>query len=221
MVFLAIFAILAFAGLQISVFSIQGANGKAFTLFEFFGPMAGGFLGVSGAIVVFAAKLVNQLIAGTSISMIDLIKLTPMMFAAAYFARNSLRGAKDTLGIALPVLAMLAFWMHPIGQQAWFYALYWTIPIMVKFLPDRLFLRSLGATFSAHAVGSILFLYTIPTVPALWLGLMPIVAIERTLFALGISASYLFFTNVLNAVDRAIEIRKYVDLDKRYVLQLG
>jgi len=233
-VFLAIFAILAFAGLQIGVFSIQGANGKAFTLFEFFGPMAGGFLGIGGAAVVFAAKLANALINGTSLSLIDVIKLTPMMFAAYYFWKNGARGVSDKLAIVVPILAMAAFWMHPVGQgfvyikelgtsiPAGIYALYWTIPIIAKMLPDRLFLRSLGATFTAHAVGCILWLYfpIIPYTPEAFIALIPVTAIERTLFALGISASYIFFTNILNAVDNALELSKHINVEKKYVLQL-
>ncbi len=220
-VVLAIFALLAYVSLNISMFSIQGANGKAFTLFEFFGPMAGGFLGLGGLAVVGLAKLGNALINGASLSFIDVLKLTPMMFAAYYFAKNGARRLEDKLTIAIPAICMLAFWLHPIGQQAWFYALYWLIPIAAKFLPDRLLLRSLGTTFTAHAVGSVLFLYTIPTVPALWLGLIPIVIIERGLFAAGIAASYVVFTNVLNTVDAYLGISRYVFVEKKYVVQLN
>ena len=166
------------------------------------------------------AKLINAIITGASLSIIDIIKLTPMMFAAYYFWKNGARKLEDKITIMVPALAMIAFWLHPIGAQAWYYALYWTVPVIVKFLPDRLFLRSLGATFTAHAVGSVLFLYTIPTAPALWIGLIPIVAIERMLFALGISASYVLFTNVLNAVDAFVEIKKYINVEKKYVYQL-
>jgi len=218
--FLALFALLAFVGLKIDMFSIQGTGGKAFTLFEFFGPMAGGFLGLAGVAAVGIAKITAAIAGGTAFTLIDLVKLTPMMFAAYYFWRNGSRGLADKLGIAIPALAMLAFWLHPIGQQAWFYALYWTIPIAAKFIPDRILWRSFGATFTAHAVGSVLFLYTIPTDPMLWIGLIPVVAVERTIFALGITASYLVFTNVLNAVDTAYGISKDINLEKKYVLQL-
>ena len=234
--FLGLFALLAFVGLKINMFSIQGASGKAFTLFEFFGPMAGGFLGLAGVAAVGIAKITAAIAGGTAFTFIDLVKLTPMMFAAYYFWRNGSRGFSDKLGMAIPVLAMAAFWLHPIALQmviiaipwlgwvislpAGIYSLFWTIPILVKFLPDRLFLRSLGATFTAHAIGSVLFLYTIPNIPALWIGLIPVVAVERTIFALGITFSYLVFTNVLNAVDTAYGISKDVTLEKRYVLQL-
>jgi hypothetical protein len=89
-----------------------------------------------------------------------------------------------------------------------------------KFLPENLVVRSFGAAFSAHAVGSILFLYTIPTAPALWMMLIPIVAIERSLFALGISASYVVFTNILDSMDKAFDVSKYLNIEKKYVLHL-
>jgi hypothetical protein len=66
----------------------------------------------------------------------------------------------------------------------------------------------------------VLFLYTLETTPALWLALIPVVAIERTAFALGISASHVLFTSVLNAVDRVWAVTGYVKLEKQYALRL-
>ncbi len=219
-VFLILFAALAYIALQIPVFALVGVTGKSFTLFEFFGPVAGAFIGLQGVIAVGLAKLSNAALTGSPFGIWDIAKMTPMMFAAYYFYRNGVRGFGDRLGIIIPAAAMIAFWLNPVGQQAWFYALYWLIPIAVKFLPDRLLLRSLGSTFTAHAVGSVLFLYTIPTAPALWLALIPIVALERGAFALGISASHIVFTNVMDAVDRAFGISKYVNVEKQYVLRI-
>jgi len=231
-VFLAIFAILAYIALSVPVFALQGITGKSFTLFDFFGPIAGSFIGLGGVAAVFIAKLATAIIGGAPFGLIDIIKLTPMMFAAYYFWRSAEKGFSDKLGIIVPAAAMIAFWMHPVGQSwvsidalglsvpAGVYALYWLIPIAAKFLPDKLVLRSLGATFTQHAVGSVLFLYTIPSAPALWLGLIPIVAVERGLFALGISASHVLFTNVMDAADRLWGIAKYVNVEKRYVLHI-
>jgi hypothetical protein len=218
--FLILFAALAYIALQVPVFALMGVTGKSFTLFEFFGPVAGAFIGLGGVIAVGLAKLANAAFNGGAFGIWDLAKLSPMMFAAYYFWKNGARGMNDRLGIIVPAIAMLAFWLHPIGQQAWIYAFYWLIPIAAKFLPDRLVLRSLGSTFTAHAVGSVLFLYTIPTAPALWLALIPIVAIERGAFAIGITASHILFTNILNAVDKAYDISKYVNVEKRYVLHI-
>lgn len=219
-VFLALFVVLTFVGMQIDVFSIMGDEGKAFTLFEFFGPMAGGFLGLGGLLVVGIAKLINFGLGGSGFTIMGLAKLTPMMFAAYYFWKNGVRGFEDKLGILIPAAAIMAFWLHPVGSQVWLYPLYWLIPIAAKFLPKNLFLRSLGSTFMAHAVGSVLFLYTIPTAPELWLMLIPIVAIERGLFAIGISASYVVFTNILESMDKALDVNRYLNIEKKYVLHL-
>lgn len=227
LVFILIFAILAFVSLQINVSKIQGVNSKDFTLFEFFGPISGAFLGTIGIALVGIAKLIafavgvvngKTLITSFGGLLVDLAKLTPMMFAAYYF---STKNKSDLLCIAIPVIAMIAFWLNPIGREAWYYALYWLIPIGARFFQDKLVIRSLGTTFTAHEVGSVLFLYTIPSVPALWIGLIPIVFIERVAFALGISASFLLFTNVLNAVDKLVDTRKMLNIEKQYVLNLA
>src|SRR5437868_98622 len=41
-----------------------------------------------------------------------------------------------------------------------------------------------------HAVGSVIWLYTTPTTVEMWLGLIPVVALERCLFALGMVVMY-------------------------------
>ncbi len=219
-VFLVLFTVLALVGMNINFSSIIGQENQFFTLYQFFGPIAGGFLGIWGAAAVLGAQIVNFVMVGKEVDLINLLRLLPMVFAAIYFSRNGVRGLKDGLGIAVPLLAMLAFWLHPVGQQAWIYALWWVIPIAAKLLPDNLVLRSLGATFTAHCIGSVIWLWTIPMAPEVWLALIPVVAFERGLFALGIAGSYVLFTNVLSAVDKTFHIGKYVNLEKRYVLHL-
>ncbi|MFH1394368.1 MAG: hypothetical protein ABII71_04575 [Candidatus Micrarchaeota archaeon] len=220
LLFLALFTALALVGMQINFSSIIGQENQFFTLYQFFGPIAGGFLGIFGGVAVLGAQIVDYVLVGKEITAINLLRLLPMVFAALYFGRNWLRGIKDILGVAVPVLAMLAFWLHPTGQAAWIYALWWIIPVAAKFLPDNLVLRSLGATFTAHCIGSVVWLYTIPMPAEAWLALIPVVAFERGLFALGIAGSYVAFTNVLNTVDKAFHIGKYVNVEKRYLLHL-
>jgi hypothetical protein len=219
MVFLALFTILTFIGLNINFSPILGLDEKSFTLFQFFGPIAGGFLGIGGIAVVFIAKLFDAVLTGSSLGLIDLLKLTPMAFAAYYFWKKGLRGIEDKIGIVIPAIAMIAFWLHPVGSQTWYYALYWLIPIAARFLPQHLILRSLGATFMAHCVGSVLFLYTIPTTAALWAMLIPIVAIERGLFAIGIAGSYVVFTNILESMDKTFQVKKFLNIEKDYLIR--
>lgn len=218
-VFLTLFIALTLIGMEINFSPILGVDEQSFTLFQFFGPVAGAFLGIFGIFAVLVAELVNFALVGKEATLLNLLRLTPMLFAAYYFSRNTSKGFNDKLSLVIPVLAMIAFWSTPAGAQAWYYALFWLIPIIVKFLPDRLFLRSLGATFTAHAVGAALFALAVPISAEVWTMLVPITAMERVMFAAGISVSFVLFTNVLNAIDRIMnfDINGILNIDRRYV----
>ena len=113
---------------------------------------------------------------------------------------------------------MLLFWMHPGGQPAWFYALYWLIPIAAALkYNDKLVTKAIGATFTAHAIGSIAYLYAFNLGPEVWLALIPVVAIERLLFTSGIITSYVMLNTVLDRM-KAIVPQKLVSIDPRYVI---
>ena len=59
-IFIAIFTILVLLGKQINFSPLVGADNQFFTLFQFFGPIAGGFLGsVFGVIAVLFAELID------------------------------------------------------------------------------------------------------------------------------------------------------------------
>jgi hypothetical protein len=245
LVFLALFTILALVGMQIKFAELVGSTNQSLTFFQFFGPMAGGFLGVFGVLAVLGAQILNTVFFTHNFEMLTIFRFATLMFGAYYFANNYKKGFEDIISLAVPVLAMLIFWMDPVGQQAWYYALFWTIPVIVKFIPsinsflskvfqswyfgkyikipeNNLFLRSLGATFTAHAVGgAIWILAAVPMTPEQWTALLPVTMTERLLFAAGISMSYVFFVNVLNAVDKVTDASKYLNIEKKYVLSLS
>lgn len=220
-IFLALFTIVSLIGLNINFSKLVGAENQFFTLFQFFGPIAGGFLGAMvGAASVLLAQLVNYLLIGKELNLVNLLRLTPMIFGAYYFAKNKNRLLNDKLSIAIPIAAMAAFMLHPVGREVWYFSLYWTIPIIAKFLPDHLILRSLGATMMTHAVGGAFWIWTIPMTAAQWQALIPVVAYERALFAIGIAASYVAFNTLLNKV---AEINPgifggIVNIEQKYVL---
>ncbi len=219
-VFLMLFVALTLVGMQFNFSKIIGMEeNQFFTLFQFFGPIAGGFLGLFGIVVVLFAQLINFVLVGKEVTVVNLLRLTPMLFAAYYFSRNRQKGFSDRLNIAIPAVAMILFWSTPAGAAVWYYALFWLIPIIVKFLPDMLFLRSLGATFTAHAVGASLTALAVPMTAAQWAFLVGVTPFERLLFALGITASYVLFTNILNIADRVMDwdIDGFVNIDRRYV----
>jgi len=170
------------------------------------------FLGpVFGAVAIIFARSADLLINGAEFTVFDIARIFTMVFAAWYFVNYK----KNYAMLAIPAIAMAMFFLHPIGSQVWYYALYWLIPIAAFFLRENLWLRSLGASFTAHAVGSIAFLYTFTTSPELWLMLIPIVAIERFVFATGIASSYYIFNTVLN---KFFSTSRDVLIDKRYSL---
>ncbi|MBU0636355.1 hypothetical protein KKE06_04990 [Candidatus Micrarchaeota archaeon] len=217
--FVLLFSCLVLIGSQINFSQVLGANNQFFTLFQFFGPIAGSILGpIVGAGSVLLAEIANFLMVGKEVSLINLARLAPMLVAAYYFGVSK----RKDWSIIVPVFAMALFMLHPVGSQAWMYALYWLIPIGVRvFAPNRLFFKSLGATFMAHSVGSVIWLYALPSTPELWLLLIPIVALERCLFALGISGSYLAINTLLHKLENRlpkgiIHINPKYDLTKMF-----
>ena len=213
--FIALFTALAVAASNINFSQVLGAPNQTFTFFQFMGPIAGGFLGAgAGILSVLLAQVVSFVWLGKSLELINILRLAPMLFAALYFAKYA-KG--KIIQAAVPLICMALFMLHPIGSQAWYYSLYWLIPAIALALPEHLFLRSLGATFTAHAIGGIIWLYFIPTTPAFWLALIPIVAFERTLFAAGISVSYVAFNTLFSRVD-ALAKSGILTIDRRYVL---
>ncbi len=194
--FIALFVILGFIALQIPFTRLAGSK-VTFTAFDFFGPIATGFIGtVPGLIAIFLMQLLNFFLHGAKI--IDagtIIRFFPMLFAAFYFSK------KRKTDLIIPIIAIIAFTIHPIGRTVWYFSLFWLIPIIAHFVRNQsLIARSLGATFTAHAVGGALWIYAFNLPATVWNSLIPIVIVERLLFCLGITASYLILNNLLHFV---------------------
>ncbi|MDZ7798351.1 MAG: hypothetical protein U5L76_01905 [Patescibacteria group bacterium] len=194
--FLIGFIILGLIALQIPLANIIGSK-QSFTLFDYMGPTTGLFLGpLYGAISVFVVKFYNILIGGQNLTWLSLLRFLPMIMAAVYL------GTKTKKNALIPLICMILFIVHPQGRGAWFYALYWLIPVVSIFKKQRLLANALGATFTAHAIGSVIFLYAFNLPSAVWISLIPIVAIERGLFALGIWVSYPAFNTLLDKISQ-------------------
>ena len=222
LIFVVLFAVFAFFAQRINFSPLIGVENQSFTLFQFFGPIAGSFLGpVFGIVAVLGAELVDFFVVGKEATWINLFRLLPMLFAVYYFGSR-----KKNLNVFIPLAAMILFIMHPVGRQAWVYSLFWVIPIIARLMPNKYAysvpLRSLGATFTAHAVGTVLFIWTIPTDPALWISLLPVTAFERLMFALGIGISYVGFNALLDKVLVKLNIKVPSDvlrIEKRFTLK--
>jgi len=215
LIFALIFTAGGFIFLQVPINKLAGSS-VSFTLFDLFAPVAGAFfggpIGVASVFLMSLANLVFKLGQGVTLSTGLVIRLFPTLFAVYYFSR------KDRSSVVVPILAMLIFWAHPIGRQVWFYALFWLIPVAAYFRRDNLFVRSLGSTFSAHAVGGALWIWSFNLPASVWVGLIPVVAAERLLFASGISLSYVLMTNLLNILEnKNILPGNIFSLEKKYL----
>lgn len=194
LIFLIIFVIFGLIMLSIPFTNIIGSSQK-FSLFDFFAPATGLFIGsIWGALSVIFVKVISFLFSGQHLDATTIIRFFPLAFAALYF------GAKkyQKLIAVIPLLCLVLFILHPEGRGAWFYSLYWLIPVASVFIKRSLVFNSLGATFTAHAVGSVAFLYAFNLPTETWIALIPIVFLERMLFTGGIAVSYLVMNSLLN-----------------------
>ncbi len=191
LLFLAIFSIVGFTSLQIPFNNLAGSK-VSFTLFDFFGPIAGAFLGpIFGIASVLGVELVNFFIKNTPVTSASVIRLFPTLFAVYYFAVFSKKVSSNKWILAVPVISMIAFIVHPIGRQVFYYSFFWLIPLIAYKFRSNLYMRSLGATFTAHAVGGAAWIWALNLPAKVWMGLIPVVIEERILFAAGMSISFI------------------------------
>ncbi|MBI3341723.1 hypothetical protein HY024_01230, partial [Candidatus Curtissbacteria bacterium] len=160
----------------------------------------GAFLGTSvGALAVVAMSLINLAWHGFAginqsnpITLLATLRVLPLIAGVWYFS------GKKNYSLLVPALAIIAFNLHPIGIKVWYYSLFWLIPFAAWPLRKRFLLaRALGSTFTAHAAGGAIWIWAFNLPAAVWIGLIPTVILERSIFTLGISASYLFTSNLL------------------------
>lgn len=210
----AFFAALVFQNIAFN--NVVGTD-VSFTLFDFLAPALGGIIGGSlGVVAVFVASFTNVLLTGANFTTAVILRLFPTLFAVYYFSLDPAK-KKGKILILAPILSMIAFWMHPNGRAAWYYALYWLIPVVGYFKRDWLFVRSLSATFTAHAVGGASFIWALDIPASIWNSIIPLVAVERILFALGISLTYILAVNASQLFNKKVNIKDVVTLDPKYI----
>jgi len=214
-IYLCLFIGLGFILLQIPFTNIIGSDQK-FSIFDFFAPTVGILLtSVWGAISVIVVKLFNALVNGQELDMATIIRFFPLALAALYFGAR-----KYKFVVALiPLICMTLFIMHPEGRGAWYYSLYWLIPVVTVFNKKSLVMNSLGATFTAHSIGSVAFLYAFNLPAEIWIALIPIVFLERMLFTAGIAVSYVLTNSAVSLIIKFVDnkfLTKMVNPD--YVL---
>ena len=195
LVFFILFTLLGYVFLQVPFNKLAGSN-VSFTLFDFFAPIAGAFLGpVYGIVSVFTVMVTNNLIKDVSWTTGTIIRLFPTLFAVYYFATISKKEGRWIL--VVPVLAILIFLAHPNGRQVPQYTLFWIIPLIAYRFRNNLWMKSLGATFTAHSVGGAAWIWAFNLPASVWQGLIPVVISERLLFATGITVSFIVMKHAL------------------------
>src|SRR3989344_6445661 len=195
-IFLALFTLLGFLSLQVPFNNLAGSN-VSFTLFDFLAPIAGAFLGpIYGIISVLTVMVTNNLINGVPWTTAAIIRLFPTLFAVYYFAALNKKEGRWIL--IVPVLAIVAFLAHPSGRQVPYYTLFWIIPLLAYRFRSNLWMKSLGATFTAHSVGGAAWIWAFNLPASVWNSLIPVVISERLLFATGIAASFIIMKYTLN-----------------------
>lgn len=138
-------------------------------------PVAGSCIGASLAVYAIFIKRVISI--GFGRGLFPVTCYIPTLFASAYWASTA-----AAIRLLVPLVCMGLFIAHPVGASAWVYSMYWLIPVALYFVKrQNIVLTALGATFVQHAIGSIIWLYIVPTTPIYWISLMPVVLIERLL----------------------------------------
>ena len=180
---------------------MHGSFGSFFSIANIIAPLVGAFAGMTGSFAVFGSSFIVRLISAPFLSIANPCYHLPSLCASLYWS-----GHRAVIRVGIPLLCMGLFIAHPIGWQAAPYALFWLIPIAIHLLGcQQLFLTALGSTFTAHAVGSVVYLYIItPMTPQAWLALIPIVPFERLIFASGMVIAYSLARACLQAIGRLL-----------------
>ncbi|HEV2601144.1 MAG TPA: hypothetical protein VGT41_02500 [Candidatus Babeliales bacterium] len=145
-------------------------------------PVLGAYAGVANSLAVALLRLLFVGMVGAK----GLALVVPGFFASLYWNTQHW-----LVRLAVPVVCFALFVTHPVGMYAAPYAFYWFIPMILYFTPNKnIFLTALASTFTAHAVGSVIWLYTVPMSAAAWLALIPLVAVERLCFSVGMVVVY-------------------------------
>lgn len=172
-----------------SLYKISFIIGSSFAFFTFapmIVPVAGMLGGITASLILFSIGIVSRYFWFSSWSLHLLAYHVPGLFSSLYWCKNS------WVIRVLPVIAcMIAFIAHPEGAQAALYALLWFIPLISFYAyPESRFMTALGSTFTAHAIGSVIWIYTVPMTADQWLLLIPVALVERCCYAVGMLVCY-------------------------------
>lgn len=196
LLFLVLFIVVGFVALQVPFNKLAGSN-VSFTLFDFLAPIAGAFLGpLYGVGSILVVEVTNNLVKQTPWTQGAIIRLFPTLFAVYYFAVITKKRTRPWI-LAVPLVAIFVFLAHPNGRQVPYYTLFWIIPLIAYKFRNNLYMKSLGATFTAHSVGGAAWIWAFNLPATVWNSLIPVVISERLLFATGIAVSFIVMKHTL------------------------
>ena len=156
-----------------------------FSLADTYAPV----LGVPAVIIVSVSSLFLHHV----FNLASILHIFPVIFGAWYFA------SRKKLVNVVPLVAIIGFIIHPVGRQVWYYSLFWLVHVIASFYKDRSALaNALGATFTAHAVGGLLWIYAFNPPASVWNSLIPIVIMERAIFTVSTAAVYVMVQKIIN-----------------------
>lgn len=164
---------------------IVGSARAFFSLINVAGPLTIAFNGLPGGVFflvltsLFNAKavLLSGLLGSSGL---------PNFIAGLY-----LRSHNGLFKIVVPSVCMLLFWYQTWGTIAMAYALLWIIPIVISLLKtEQIYFKSLAATFVAHSIGSVIWVYGANLTAEQWFALIPVALAERIVLAILIGFVY-------------------------------
>ncbi len=171
---------------------IVGSKAAFFSLSQCLTPLVGRYGSTQGSLIYFLTRTLLKILLTGTLSFLILLYHIPSFFQSLYFSlitpySNRPASFLAKLGFSLLCLmCMIDFTTHEVGKHAFYYSFLWIFPAAMPFIrTNNFFLHALASTFVAHAVGSIMALHINPMIPEVWMALIPLVCIERLLFAVG------------------------------------
>lgn len=202
--------IAAFIGSFIAITPIVGSSFSFFRVNAMVLPLSGMF-GMMTMVLTVGCALVSKLnIFSFGNIIMFLVYHIPSFCGALYFASvvSHHNVLKKLLFCLIPLACMLLFIAHPVGSHVPYYSFFWLIPVITALISHNSFLlHALGSTFTSHAVGTILWLYTHTTTVQFWHMLMPIVPFERIVLATGMTLLYYGLSYGMNKLSIVIPVK--------------
>ncbi|CAN5172483.1 hypothetical protein BH09DEP1_BH09DEP1_0440 [soil metagenome] len=161
-------------------------------------PLAGAFGGIAGSLGMLGMGLAIRCVFFGAMPLAFFAFHIPGFFASLYWASTS-----KLIRIAPALVCALLFMVHPIGAANLWYSLFWIVPVVAALLPSRLFTTALGSSFTAHAVGTLVWLYAGQLSSADFAVLAPVVIVERLMMAVGMVLAYKVIAHVYSTLRQA------------------